>query len=562
MLQINTLLLVFFITSTSYTQYIPFNNRIVHGKKGAVVCSSPEAAEVGIAILQQGGNAFDASVAVAFAMAVTYPQAGNIGGGGFLVGFAENKPFTLDYREKAPKRAHRDMFLDDNKNPIKDMSTHTRAASGVPGTVKGFWELHKKYGSLSWEKLVQPSIHLAKNGFPISEFLAYSLNSNTKKLSKNAEAKRLFTKVSSFKRGDILVQKELSETLERIAQMGADGFYKGKTARLLLNELSKGNGYITQHDLDEYTVKFRKPISFSYKGHTVISMPPPSSGGIALYGILKSLEQFDETDFPYGSAKYTQLFTEICRSVYADRSEFLGDPDIESVPLNAFLSNAYIQSILKSVRFEDEHAHSKDVSPNVGYFNESEETTHFSILDKYGNAVSNTYTLNQSYGSGIVVKGAGFLLNNQMDDFSIKPGVPNTYGLIGNEKNSIKPEKRMLSSMSPTIVLKDGKPYFIVGSPGGSTIITAVAQAIHRLIAYKMDVDLAINLPRIHHQWLPDTLYYEFGAISHDTQQILQSYQYPMKQRNVIGDCHGIVVTPSGIRVGVSSRGNGAAKTY
>lgn len=546
-----------------FSQYIPYNNRIIKGKKAAVVCSSPEAAQIGIDILKQGGNAFDASVAVAFAMAVTYPQAGNIGGGGFLVGFSEKDgEFTLDYREKAPLSASKDMYLDKDKNPVENMSTETHAASGVPGTVMGFWKLHQKYGKLTWEKLLKPSINLAENGFPLSDYVAYSMNSSKDYLKTHSQTKSIYYKESGFKSGDLFVQKDLAKTLKRISSNGINDFYNGETAKLLLKEMNKGNGFISKKDLETYAVKFRKPVSFEFNGHQVISMPLPSSGGLALFGILKSLETFDVKNYPYGSAKYVQLFTEICRQVYADRSEFLGDPDFEDIPLNKLFSKEYISKIVSSIQFKDNHSTSKKTKPFKSFMYESDETTHFSIIDEYGNAVSNTYTLNNSFGSAIVVSGAGFILNNQMDDFSIKAGVPNLYGLVGNEKNSIKPEKRMLSSMTPTIVLKNGKPFFIVGSPGGSQIITVVAQAIHRLISYEMDVDMAVNLPRIHHQWLPDVIKFEYGAISHDSQSILKSYNYELVPKTIIGDCHGILLTPNGVEVGISSRGNGAGKAY
>lgn len=545
-----------------------YNSKTLFYKKGAVVVSHPSAATVGADILRDGGNAFDALIGVTFAMAVVHPTAGNIGGGGFTVGYTKDgEAFTIDFREKAPAGARRDMYLDANGEPVDSLSRRGPLASGVPGTVAGMWKLHKKYGSMPWSRLVMPSVKLAEQGFPLTYTMARAINSRLKTIRERGwdfpDFERTFGKAEGdttrWERGDILVLKPLAETLRRIAKEGRDGFYKGKTAQLIEDFMKKRGGLINTDDLAAYDAKFRQPIRFPYRGHEVISMPPPSSGGVAIFGILKSFEKFNPKSFPHGSAIQIQLLTEIMRQVYADRAGFLGDPDFVNVPTKKLLSPGYITRVVDQIHFGDKHRVSADVKEMKSYVLESPETTHYSIVDQFGNVVSNTTTLNGSFGSNEVVTGAGFLLNNEMDDFSAKPGSPNMFGLLGNEYNAIQPGKRMLSSMTPTIVIKNGKPVLTVGSPGGGRIITIVAQAIIRHIDYGMDMDRAVNLPRIHHQWYPDNIQYEYLGINADTHRILESWGYTLSPRSSWGDCHAIQITDDGLYVGVSSRLDGMA---
>ncbi|MCB0279029.1 MAG: gamma-glutamyltransferase [Calditrichaeota bacterium] len=532
--------------------------------KAAVICTSPEAAKIGIDVLKKGGNAFDAAVAVGFAMAVAWPSAGNIGGGGFLVGrTAANEAFTIDYREKAPMLGFKDMFLDEKGEPVEDMSTYGYAASGVPGSVDGMWRFHQKYGSLPWKDLVQPAIDLAENGFEMTRDLASSLNYQAENLSKTPEAAAIFTKTGGFVIGDRLIQKNLANTLRKVAEQGRDGFYTGEVAEEIARSVEEKGGFIRLKDLEQYEAKFRDPIRFNYRGYEIISMPPPSSGGTALYAILKSFERYNPADYPYASAEYIQLFTEICRQVYADRSEFLGDPDFYEVPMQKLLSDEYISMITDQIKFADQHLTSEQVKPAKDLIAESTETTHWSIVDEKGNMVSNTTTLNGGYGAKVVAGSTGFLLNNEMDDFSIKPGVANMYGLLGNIANAIEPGKRMLSSMTPTLILKDGKPFMTVGSPGGSRIITIVAQAIIRVIDYNYSMNEAVNLARIHHQWLPDEIQFERGAMSFSVAEQLKSWGYELNRYSSYGDCHGILFKNDGnLQLGISTRSNGAAEWY
>jgi gamma-glutamyltranspeptidase / glutathione hydrolase len=550
---------VFLSVFILFAQYIPYNNHIKYAKKSAIVASSKEAVTIGLKILNNGGNAYDASIAVSFMMAVTYPQAGNIGGGGFLVSSnSRGESFTIDYREKAPLSASRDMFLDDLGNAIKGKSSEGFSSAGVPGTVDGLWKIHQKYGSLKWADLVKDAIIYAEKGFPINNYLANSLNYYRESFIKDEEAKRIFVKDALFEAGDTLKQVDLAKTLKSIAKLGRDGFYKGHVVKQLVSESEERNGYFQTKDFDVYSSVYRDAIRFTYRdSFEIITMAPPSSGGVVLFGILKSFESFEKSEFEFHSAKFIQVFTEIFRQVYADRSEFLGDPDFEIIPLKRLLSEDYISKIVKEIEIGGDARLSEDVKPLKSYVYESDQTTHFIISDQFGNIVSNTTTLNSSYGSKIIAKGTGFFLNNEMDDFSVKAGEANEYGLLGNEKNAIKAEKRMLSSMTPTIILKNGKPYVAVGSPGGSMIITTVAQAIIRLIDYDMNIDEAVNYPRIHHQWFPDTIRYEPNAISVDSRKILEKLGYSFELKSVIGDCHGILFTKEGINIGVSSRGNG-----
>lgn len=523
---------------------------------GVVVCAYPDASQVGVNILKKGGNAVDAAVAVQFALAVVYPEAGNIGGGGFMVyRSASGESNTLDFREKAPQAASTNMFLDPAGNVIPKMSLATHQASGVPGSVDGMIEAHKKYGKLKWADLIQPAIDLARDGFKLTQNAADALNHAQADIKKLNPGKTYFVKDTPYKKGDILVQEDLAKTLELIRDKGRDGFYDGAVANSLIAEMKNGNGLITKADLANYHSVWRKPLVGNYKGYKIITMPPPSSGGIALLQLLKSVEPYPLTKWKFNRDSTVQLIVEAERRVYADRSKYLGDPDFYKVPVDSLLKPAYIQSRMKNFNW-DATTPSSTIQPGsfVGY--ESDQTTHFSIVDHDGNAVSITTTLNGGFGSKIVVKGAGFLLNNEMDDFSSKPGVPNMFGLVGGKANAIQPGKRMLSSMTPTIVEKDGKLFMVVGTPGGSTIITSVFQTILNVIEFNQDAQKAVTSKRFHHQWLPDTISAEKGAIDSLAQIKLEKKGYKFKTVR-IGRVDAIVLTKWGYyEAGADPRGD------
>ena len=484
-----------------------------------VVSAHPLASEVGINILKKGGNAADATIAVQFALAVVYPSAGNIGGGGFFVYRTNNGSCsTLDFREKAPLTSTRDMFLDSNNKVVKDLSLSSHLAVGIPGTVDGMVNIHEKYGQLPWEELIQPAIDLATNGFELTRLEANKLNRFNKTkgaINKNSEYYK-----ENYSKGDSIFLPLLSKTLILIRDYKRAGFYNGETARLLVKEMSLNGGKITQKDLDSYQSIWRDPIISYYKGHKIISMSPPSSGGILLTQMLKMAEHFPLRDFGFHSLKSVHVMSEIEKLSFADRAKHLGDPDFYKVPEKLLIDSLYLLERISKINMD-----SSLLSSNIyaGKFNlkESEETTHFSIVDKYGNASSLTTTLNGSFGSGIIVDGAGFLLNNEMDDFSIQPGYPNMYGLVGGEANSVEPSKRMLSSMTPTILEKDGNLFMVLGTPGGSTIITAVFQTIINIIDFDMNIEQAVNSPRFHHQWYPDEIKLE-KDIAKDSNLIFQ----------------------------------------
>jgi gamma-glutamyltranspeptidase/glutathione hydrolase len=520
-------------------------------KKGMVVCAYPDAAYAGLAILKKGGNAVDAAVAVQFALAVTLPQAGNIGGGGFMVyRSAKGQTNTLDYREKAPGHASTNMYLDAQGNIIPNKSLYTHQAAGVPGSVDGMVQAHQKYGKLTWAQVVQPAIDLARKGFKITERLANDLNSNQKNFDTlNAAGKNYFLKIAPWKAGDILVQEDLAKTLTLIRNKGRDGFYKGTVAQLLVAEMKRGNGLISQADLDDYHSVWRKAIVGKYKPYKVITMPPPSSGGIALLQLLRSVESYPLSRWGHNQDSTVQLITEAERRVYADRSKYLGDPDFYKVPVDSLLRPAYTDSRMKNFNW-NAATPSSSIQPGsfAGY--ESDQTTHFSIVDAQGNAVSITTTLNGSFGAKIFVKGAGFLLNNEMDDFSSKAGVPNMYGVTGGKANSIQPGKRMLSSMTPTILEKDGKLFMVVGTPGGSTIITSVFQTILNVTDFGQDAQQAVTSRRFHHQWLPDEIQTESNALTPETIRKLQQKGYHFNPKGNIGRVDAIVVSLEGHYVG------------
>ena len=505
--------IILFLTATlSFAQGIgkkmlidPYNYTIqkdVEGKNGIVACAHPLAAKVGMDILLQGGNAIDAVIATQLVLAVVYPDAGNLGGGGFMIATLGDKKIALDFREMAPGTANRDMYLDKKTGKANiTLSQEGYLSSGVPGTVAGLFAA-MKYAKLPFEVLIQPAIELAGKGFVITEGEANSLNSAVNDFKRNNKILPVFVKPNGlWKAGDTLVQKELALTLKRIKDKRRSGFYEGETAKLLVSEMKKNGGIISASDLKNYKVKYRVPAEFDYKGYHIITMSLPGSGGILLQQMLKMLEGRPLAQYGFNTAKSVQLVTEVERRTYADRAEYLGDPDFNKVPVNTLVSDTYLRQ-----RMSDYDSTRAGISANVkpGFIKESDQTTHISIIDKDGNCVSVTTTLNGLYGNKCVVTGAGFLLNNEMDDFSIQPGVPNLYGAIGGKANAIAPRKRMLSSMSPTIVLKDGKPFMVVGTPGGTTIITSVLQSIIDVIDYGMNAHDAVNKPKFHHQWLPD----------------------------------------------------------
>lgn len=526
--------------------------------KGAVVSAHPLASMVGLDILKQGGNAFDAAIATQLALAVVYPGAGNIGGGGFLLAHLKSgENISLDYREKAPSKASRDMYLDEKGNAQSSLSRYGHLASGVPGTVAGLFA-SMKYARLPFKKLIQPAIDLAEKGFAITASQASSFNYNKKEFLEQNLSPVAFVKEEKWKAGDILIQKELANTLKRIRDKGQRGFYEGKTARFIVSEMQKGKGIITLDDLKNYQAKERAVLSFNYKDYQVISMPLPSSGGIILQQMMKMIEDRNIAAMQFQTAASVQLMTEVERRAFADRGEFLGDPDFVKVPVETLVSTGYLKERMKD--YEPGKAGNSKTT-QAGVIKESEETTHLSVFDAEGNAVAVTTTLNDGYGSHTIVTGAGFILNNEMDDFSAKPGVPNMYGAIGNDKNAIAPGKRMLSSMTPTIVLKDGAPYLVVGTPGGTTIPTSVFQTLVNILEFNMSADDAVNKPKFHHQWLPDTLYVE-KDLSADVQTQLKEMGYNIKAREAIGRTEVIQIRNKKIIAVADKRGDDDARGY
>ena len=529
-------------------------------EKAMVVSARVEASKIGASILEKGGNAYDAMIATHFALAVVYPVAGNIGGGGFMV--YRNKDGSkgaLDFREKAPIAAHRDMYLDSLKNVIRNKSVLGAHAVGIPGSVAGVFEVYQKFGSLPFKELIQPAIDLARNGFKVTEKQANSLNRTSLYFKEANNYKTPFEVL--WTKGDLLKQEELALTLERIRDFGKDGFYKGKTAELLVNYVTELGGIITYEDLEKYQAIWRKPIEFQYKDYSITSMTLPASGGICLAQILKAIEPFDFSKIKHNSTKYVQLLTEAERRSYADRANYLGDIDFIDVPVDSLINSKYINKRMESFSW-DKATPSSTLSHGkiLGY--ESDETTHYSIVDQFGNAVAVTTTLNTGYGSKVLVKGAGFFLNNEMDDFSIKPGVPNVYGLVGSKANAIAPEKRMLSSMTPTIVEKEGQLFMVVGTPGGSTIITSVLQNILNVTEYGMGMQESVNQPRFHHQWLPDHIRMEPNGFNQKTKTELENLGYTILERNslIIGRVDAILVLPDGkLEGGADKRGDDAA---
>jgi gamma-glutamyltranspeptidase/glutathione hydrolase len=534
-------LLITFLFSTSCKNEVKPVRGLVT-EKAMVVSARVEASKVGSAILEKGGNAFDAMVATELALAVTYPCAGNIGGGGFMVYRMANGDIgSLDYREKAPKAATKDMYLDALGNIIPNKSTRGALAVGVPGTVAGVFEVHKRFGSLPIESIIQPVIDLAEKGFVISKKQAARIKNKQQDFITINTDSILF--LNDFKENDTLKQYALANTLKEIMRHGSDGFYKGKMAKTLVNFIQENGGIITEDDMAAYEAKWRRPITFNYDDLKIISMGPPSSGGICLAQIMTMLESFPLDEFGHNSLKSIQAITEAERRSYADRNFYLGDPDFVNIPTEELINAMYLKDRMSSFSFEKATKSSELSHGNVQII-ESNETTHYSIIDQFGNAISATTTLNGYYGSKLYCPELGFFLNNEMDDFSSKPGVPNMFGLTGAEANSIAPEKRMLSSMTPTIVEKNDQLYMSLGTPGGSTIITSVLQTILNVHEFKMSMQEAVNAPRFHHQWLPDEIRMEPGVFDKNMIYKLENIGYTINEQNspVLGKVDGILV--------------------
>lgn len=537
----NITFLCCFLSAFSFAQQNPTG---LVTSKAMVVSARAEASKIGADIMTRGGNAFDAMVGTELALAVAFPFAGNIGGGGFMVyRKANGEVGSLDYREKAPLAASKDMFLDADGNVIKGKSTETALAIGVPGTVAGVFAVHKKYGSMRMSEILKPVIALAERGVVVTKKQEKSLNDYRDAIVKvNGETTLL---AANFKENDTIKYPALANTLKRIAKNGRNEFYKGQTAKILVDYLQKKGGIITLEDLAKYEAKWRKPLQFTYKDLKITSMSPPSSGGICLAQILKMVAPYDLAKMGHNSAEAIQVIVEAERRAYADRSQFLGDPDFVKIPVNALLSEDYLKQRMSTFNI-DKASLSSEIKEGQVTYNESTETTHYSIVDKFGNAIAATTTLNDGYGSKYYCDELGFFLNNEMDDFSAKPGSPNMFGLVGSEANSIAPQKRMLSSMTPTIVEKDGKLFMVVGTPGGSTIITSVLQTILNVYEYKLSMQEAVNAPRFHHQWLPDLITFEPNTFNNTTIDQLKAKGYLINEKAtpIIGKVDAILVLP------------------
>lgn len=531
----------------------------VECRNGAVVSAHPLASEIGLAILKKGGNAVDAAIATQLALAVVYPGAGNLGGGGFLVAhLANGKNVTIDFREKAPGKASRDMYLNQQGDANTDLSQHGHLAAGVPGTIAGVFA-SMKYAKLPIQDLIQPSIDLAQKGFVLTDGEARALRNTQESFLKYNTVIPAFVNSMGWKAGDTLFQPDLANTLIRIRDKGKKGFYEGETAKLIVDEMRRGNGIMSLEDLRDYDAKEREAVVFDYKGNTIVTMPLPSSGGVLLPQMMKMIEDKPLRSYGYMSWQAVQLMTEVERRAYADRAKFLGDVDFYKVPVKKLTSDAYAKDRMKDFEL-GKAGTSKDIQ--AGQISESEETTHLSVYDKDGNCVSLTTTLNGGYGSKTVVGGAGFILNNEMDDFSVKPGVPNMYGALGADANAIVPGKRMLSSMTPTIVLRNNKPYIVVGTPGGTTITTSVFQSLVNVLEFGMNANDAVNKPKFHHQWWPDEIYIEKGVPTKTTDK-LKSIGYKLTPRGGIGRTEMILISPNGkIEAVADGRGEDHAAGY
>ncbi len=545
-----------------HPQINPYQYTIVKEQsfqKAAVTSAHPLASMVGAAIMKDGGNAYDAAIAVQFTLAVVYPAAGNIGGGGFLL--SRNKEGVLmgiDFREAAPSKAHRDMYLDENGNPIDGMSRLGASASGIPGSVAGMFST-LPFAKMTMKQLLQPAYELAANGFVITESEARSLNAERKNFITHSAQASAFTRKENWKAGDTLYQPELAATILRIQQKGKAGFYEGETADLIVKEMKNSKGVISLEDLKNYNPKFRKPIEFDYRGHHIISFAPPSSGGILIAQMMQMIAPYPVSVMGANSFESVSLMVEAQRRAYADRAEHMGDPDYWKVPTSTLTSNAYAQDRMKDYQ-AGVAGNSKHIQAGVA--KESEQTTHFSIIDEAGNMVAVTTTLNGSYGNKTIVGGAGFLLNNEMDDFSIKPGVPNMYGALGGEANAIQPGKRMLSSMTPTLVTKNNQPYITIGTPGGTTIPNQVYEGLVNIIDHKMSLKAAIDAPRFHHQHIPDNLSVE-ADFPEKTIITLKEKGYIVNKRGAFGRMDGVMILPNGNRVAAGDkRGDDSVAGY
>ena len=551
-------------TSSNAITINPYNytsSKKVIAENGAVVSAHPLASKVGVEILKMGGNAVDAAIATQLALAVVYPAAGNIGGGGFLVGRLSNgELISIDYREKAPGSASRDMYIDETGKARTDLSQNGHLAGGVPGTVSGLFASHQ-YAKLPFAKLIQPAIDLAEKGFAITSGEARTFNSIQNEVKKYNSVMPVFVKSTPWKGGDTLIQTDLANTLKRIQKNGAAGFYEGETANLIVAEMKRGNGIISLEDLKNYKAKPRTPQVFNYKGYKIVGMGMPSSGGLLMAQMMKMIEGRGIDKMGFQSVQAVQLMTEVQRRAYADRAEYMGDADHYNVPVKMLSSDKYLQERMKSYK-TDKATPSTEIKPGELINPESEETTHLSVIDKDGNAISVTTTLNGGFGSRTVIGGAGFFLNNEMDDFSIKPGVPNMFGAVGGDANAIKAGKRMLSSMTPTLVLKDDKPYIVVGTPGGTTIPTQVFETLVNILEFNMSTEDAVYKPKFHHQWLPDRLDVEKG-FPQAVRDALQKMGYTIYERGSIGRTEIIKVLPNGKFEAVAdNRGEDAAEGY
>ncbi len=547
-----------FSCSDQHVREIP-NRQGLLAKKAMVVSAHPLASEIGLNVIKNGGNAVDAAVAVHFALAVVHPSAGNLGGGGFMIYRTKEGEFhALDYREKAPVAADRDIYLDADGEPDGEKSRLGHLAVGVPGSVDGMLTVHQKFGKMDWQKLVQPAVELANRGHSLTEKEAASLNNAREKIQKfNTIAPAYFIN-ESWEKGDTIYNHDLAKTLERISTLGRDGFYAGETAELIVAEMERGNGLISLEDLKNYHSEWRDPIQVGYKGFMVTSMGPPSSGGVAIGQLLTMIAHFPIREWGINDIKTIHTIAEIERRVYADRATYLGDADFVQVPIKQLLDENYLKSRILDIDLA-RATKSEDISAGE-VLQEHEETTHFSIIDAEGNAVSSTTTINGSFGSHVVVGGAGFFLNNEMDDFSAKPGSPNMFGLVGGEANAIAPGKRMLSSMTPTIVEKDGGLFMVVGTPGGSTIITSVFQTILNVIEFEMNMQGAVGFPRFHHQWLPDYIQYESDRFDEMQLDELHALGHETMGRSSIGRVDAILVLPDGrLEAGADARGDDTA---
>ncbi len=557
---ISSLLFIFFVGQNAYSQ----TGWSKSYDNGLVVSAEIYASIAGKEILEQGGNAIDAAVAVQFALAVTLPRAGNIGGGGFMViRMNDGTTNALDFREVAPLASTRDMYIQDGEfNP--ELSQLGILASGVPGTVDGMINAHKRYGRLALDKVIEPAYDLAKNGYYLSYIQASELNSHAHLLKKFESSRKYFTKENGepYKEGDLFVQEDLAFVLEQIMRYGREGFYSGPVADAIVNEMKKQNGIITHKDLKNYKSKWREPITVDFHEYNLTIMPPPSSGSIAVAQILAMLESYDLKSMGHNSADYVHVVSESMKRAFADRAHYLGDPDFWHIPQSELISKAYNMDRMKSFR-PDRATPMQELSHGeVTGYNEPDQTTHFSVIDKDGNAVAVTTTINGSFGSHVAVGGAGFLLNNEMDDFSAQPGVPNMFGLIGGEANAIEPGKRMLSSMTPTIVSKNGKPSMILGAAGGPRIITATLQTFLNNAVFGMNAQQAVSAPRFHHQWMPDKLLFDPFGLSPDTQQLLREKGYELSPQ-ALARAHIIYIDENGVKTGgADSRGDGYAAGY